>query len=56
MKLDLEKAADSLWATGTHHGWWKVDAKDWRTLDPIGREEFLDIVFGILKAASMAEN
>lgn len=46
----LEYAADKLDEIGTHRGWWKLQNKSWRESDPIGREEFLSIVWEIVKA------
>lgn len=46
----LEAAADKLDEIGAHHGWWKPITKSWRELDPIGREEFLDIAWLVVKA------
>lgn len=46
----LHAAADKLYATGLHHSWWKDLPDDWRKLDPIGREEFLDVTAAIVKA------
>jgi hypothetical protein len=53
VKLDergLERAADELWKTGIHHGWWSKRWASWRDLDPIGKEEFLAIADRIVVA------
>ena len=52
----LEAAADKLDEIGTHHGWWKPVTKSWRELDPIGQEEFLEIVWLVVKAYKRQES
>lgn len=52
LKVDenlLALAADNLDKVGRHHGWWKTKHSSWRELDTIGQEEFLDIVWSIIK-------
>lgn len=52
LKIDenlLKLAADKLDEAGTHHGWWKTKHNSWREFDKIGQEEFLDIVWSIIK-------
>jgi len=44
----LEVAGDWLFKRGLSHGWWSKDIPSFAALDPIGREEFLDIVAGVL--------
>jgi len=44
----LVLAADRLEAHGRHHGWWEETIPHWRNLDPIGKEEFLDMVADIV--------
>jgi hypothetical protein len=44
----LEAATDVLHKYGSHHHWF--ENKPWRELDPIGRDEFLDIVAGVISA------
>jgi len=46
----LEAAGDVLDKFGRHHGWFGHHAKPWCELDPIGRDEFLDIVAAIVSA------
>jgi hypothetical protein len=46
----LEAAADSLYATGIHHHWWQPVPASWRDLDPIARDEFLDVVAATVAA------
>jgi len=46
----VEAAARALFAEGRHHGWFKI-TKSFDELDPIGREEFLDLTWRILRAA-----
>lgn len=47
----LEAAADRLYAIGLHHGWWGARAKpSWRDLDPIGRDEFLNVTWAVIAA------
>ena len=53
MTLDergVERAADELWRTGSHHAWWPNKWATWRDLDPIGKEEFLAVAASIVCA------
>jgi hypothetical protein len=52
MSNRLERAADALYRIGRYHGWWKTSFESWQELDPIAREEFLDIVFEVLQAGA----
>jgi hypothetical protein len=48
----VEAAARALFAEGRHHSWWKPQIpKTFDELDPIGREEFLDLTWRVLRAA-----
>jgi hypothetical protein len=51
---DLEKGAKELFESGRRHGWWAVacpSVSSYDELDPVGREEFNDIVERIIVAA-----
>lgn len=52
LKIDdklLALAADKLDEIGRHHGWWKSKHGSWRESDEIAQEEFLGIVWSIIK-------
>ncbi len=46
----LEAAADMLYRIGLRHGWWGFAIPSWRDLDPIGKDEFLDVVAVTVRA------
>ena len=50
----LAAAADSLERRGNYHRWWGPEGSKWREADPIGREEFLAIVQGVVDAYLVA--
>ncbi len=52
LKIDeklLALTADKLDEVGRHHGWWKSKHSSWRESDEIAQEEFLGIVWSIIK-------
>jgi hypothetical protein len=53
---EIEAAAHELFRAGTHHGWFRGSQSRYDEMDPIGKEEFEEIVAYILTAAAYARS
>jgi hypothetical protein len=51
---EIEAAANVLDSVGRQYKWWPATAPSYKTLDPIGRNEFEAIVEQMLMAAARA--